>query len=128
MLKAKYTRAVYNDDGVEILGLLIRRWLRRPLFVPFDTGCGFHSQTIYKADRGRLRDMCSENSASEYQPEICPACNNLSLKYSERRDFLSGFDYPWECMCCGASGAESYSVHFTGHELITTASDRNSHS
>lgn len=121
MLKAKYARVLYCDDGIEIPGLLVRRLFRRPMFFPFDVGCGFHSQTICKSDRSLIREMRSENTASEHLPEICPVCNSLSLKYSERRDFVGGFDYPWKCQCCGASGAESYTVRFTGHELITTA-------
>ncbi len=47
MWSVRYDRVLYNDDGIEVPGILLRRWLRRPLFIPFHIGCGFDSQVIY---------------------------------------------------------------------------------
>lgn len=44
----KISCVCYEDDGVKIPGLLIKRIFQPPLFIPFDTGCGFSEQKIYK--------------------------------------------------------------------------------
>ena len=43
----KVKRAYLNDDGANIPGLLIKRFLRKPVFYPFNESCGFTSQVIH---------------------------------------------------------------------------------
>ena len=50
----KVTRMGYIDDGVAILGLLIERTLRKPVFVSMDPGCGWDRQIITKNERNNL--------------------------------------------------------------------------
>ena len=47
--KAGYI-ATYMDDGLPVSGVLVRRFLRRPVFYASDPNCGWNSQTIYKGD------------------------------------------------------------------------------
>lgn len=42
----KIYRAIYNDDGVKLEGFLIKRAFYKPIFYPFDLGCGFSYQVI----------------------------------------------------------------------------------
>ena len=42
----KIYRAIYNDDGVKLEGFLIKRAFHKPIFYPFDRGCGFNYQVI----------------------------------------------------------------------------------
>lgn len=42
----KIYRAIYNDDGVKLEGFLIKRAFYKPIFRPFDRGCGFSYQVI----------------------------------------------------------------------------------
>lgn len=44
----KIKRVVYNDDGVLIEGILIRRIFCKPIFVPANADCGFDQQIINK--------------------------------------------------------------------------------
>lgn len=42
----KIYRAIYNNDGVKLEGFLIKRTFYKPIFHPFDQGCGFSYQVI----------------------------------------------------------------------------------
>lgn len=42
----KIYRAIYNDDGVKLEGFLIKRAFYKPIFYPFDRGCGFSYKVI----------------------------------------------------------------------------------
>lgn len=53
----RVTRVFYNDDGVELPGLLVQRPFRRPVFFPFEAACGFDSQIIYKENEALIRPM-----------------------------------------------------------------------
>lgn len=53
----RVTRVFYNDDGVELPGLLVQRPFRRPVFFPFEAACGFDSQIIYKENKALIRPM-----------------------------------------------------------------------
>lgn len=55
--RVRVSRVFYNDNGIEIPGLLIQRGFARPVFFPFDTACGFDRKVIYKKDRAFLRPM-----------------------------------------------------------------------
>ncbi len=48
----KNTRDVYFvDDGVLVAGYIRERFLRRPVFYPYHTRCGFSSQVLTKKDK-----------------------------------------------------------------------------
>lgn len=53
----KVSRVFYNDDGVELPGLLVQRPFRRPVFFPFEAACGFDSQIIYMENEALIRPM-----------------------------------------------------------------------
>ena len=44
----KVTKVYYNDDSILVEGHLIERFMRKPIFYPFDPRCGFTSQKISK--------------------------------------------------------------------------------
>ncbi len=46
----KVSKAYYNDDNILVEGHLIERFMRKPIFYPFDSRCGFTSQTITKRE------------------------------------------------------------------------------
>lgn len=50
----KVTRMGYVDDGVAILGLLIERVMRKPVFVSMEPSCGWDRQLITKDERKNL--------------------------------------------------------------------------
>lgn len=50
-------RVFYNDDGVDLPGLLVQRPFCRPVFFPFEAACGFDSQIIYKENKALIRPM-----------------------------------------------------------------------
>lgn len=50
----KVKKVVLKDDGVYIPGHLVTRFFRKPVFFPFDEGCGFISQVIH--DKSVLLD------------------------------------------------------------------------
>lgn len=47
----KVSKAYYNDDGILVEGHLIERFMRKPIFYPFDPRCGFTCQRISKRDK-----------------------------------------------------------------------------
>ena len=47
----------YNDDGVMIPGLLIKRPFFDLTFIPFEYGCGFDMQKIYRSTRHLIIPM-----------------------------------------------------------------------
>lgn len=51
-------RVYYLDDGKKIQGLLIRRFMRIPVFYPSSTACGFSSQKIRVRDINKKCTVC----------------------------------------------------------------------
>lgn len=50
----KICKASYMDDGVAIPGVLVKRFLRKPVFYAADPSCGWNSQVITKAEQGKI--------------------------------------------------------------------------
>ena len=50
----KISKASYVDDGVTISGVLVKRFLRKPVFYAADPSCGWDSQVITKAEQGKV--------------------------------------------------------------------------
>lgn len=50
----EFSKVCYVDDDKLIPGILIRRRFRRPVFVPWETTCGWTSQTLTKDTRNRI--------------------------------------------------------------------------
>ena len=50
----RITKASYIDDGVVINGVLIKRFLRKPIFCASDVTCGWDRQVITKAEEQNL--------------------------------------------------------------------------
>ena len=50
----KTTAMYYNDDGCYVPGVLICRFLHKPLFVSTDHACGWTRQTINKKNKQNL--------------------------------------------------------------------------
>ena len=50
----KICKASYMDDGVTIPGVLVKRFLRRPVFYAADPSCGWDSQVIYKSKENKV--------------------------------------------------------------------------
>lgn len=63
--KVRVSRVFYNDDGVELPGLLLQRAFSRPVFFPFEPSCGFDSQIICKEDETLIRPMDVPDIAGE---------------------------------------------------------------
>lgn len=66
----KTTMMRYNDDGALVPGLLIERFLRKPVFVSIDPGCGWERQTITKSNYNNLRPF-----AGPFLGELVAATN-----------------------------------------------------
>lgn len=58
----RVSRVVYNDDGIEIPGLLVQRPFGHPVFFPFEVACGFGWRLIFKEDEARIRPMTEVNA------------------------------------------------------------------
>ena len=65
----KVTKVYYNDDSVLVEGYLIERFMRRPIFFPFDPRCGFTSQRI--SDRSQLVEY-KQDSYRKFYKEAYP--------------------------------------------------------
>lgn len=50
----KVSKAMFLDDGVSVPGVLIERFLCKPVFYPFDASCGWHSQIITKSKENKV--------------------------------------------------------------------------
>lgn len=50
----KTTRAYYNDKGVMVPGILMERFLRKPIFYAVDPTCGWESHVISKFEQRNL--------------------------------------------------------------------------
>ena len=50
----KVNKATYTDDGVTIPGVLIKRFLCKPVFYAADPRCGWDSQIITKAEQSKV--------------------------------------------------------------------------
>ncbi len=46
----KTYKAFYMDDGVSVPGVLVKRFLRKPVFLASDTRCGWQKQIITKKE------------------------------------------------------------------------------
>lgn len=50
----KISQAIYIDDGAVIPGVLVKRFLRKPVFYTDDPSCGWDSQVITKAEKSKV--------------------------------------------------------------------------
>lgn len=46
----KIQKATYDDDSVKVPGVLVERFLRKPIFYAVDNQCGWNLQIIEKTD------------------------------------------------------------------------------
>lgn len=56
----KVSKASYMDDGVTVPGILVKRFLRKPVFYAADPSCGWNSQAITKAEQGKVVNWIGE--------------------------------------------------------------------
>ena len=76
----KIIQASYKDDGVIVPGILVKRFLRKPVFYAADPNCGWHSQVITKQNKGvimlggcgsgKSRRFCNTQGASQSNDEL----------------------------------------------------------
>ena len=50
----RVNKASYLDDGINIPGVLIERFLRKPIFYSSDLRCGWDSQKITKKENDKV--------------------------------------------------------------------------
>ena len=73
----KVTKVYYNDDSVLVEGYLIERFMRRPIFYPFDPRCGFTSQRV--SDRSRLVEH-KHDSYRKFYKEAYPVGTKIRVQ------------------------------------------------
>lgn len=73
----KVTKVYYNDDSVLVEGYLIERFMRRPIFFPFDPRCGFTSQRI--SDRSQLVEY-KQDSYRKFYRETYPVGTKIRVQ------------------------------------------------
>ena len=73
----KVTKVYYNDDSVLVEGYLIERFMRRPIFFPFDPRCGFTSQRI--SDRSQLVEH-KQDSYRKFYRETYPVGTKIRVQ------------------------------------------------
>ena len=73
----KVTKVYYNDDSVLVEGYLIERFMRRPIFFPFDPRCGFTSQRI--SDRSQLVEY-KQDSYRKFYKEAYPVGTKIRVQ------------------------------------------------
>ena len=73
----KVTKVYYNDDSVLVEGYLIERFMRRPIFYPFDPRCGFTCQRIW--DRSRLVEH-KQDSYRKFYKEAYPVGTKIRVQ------------------------------------------------
>ena len=73
----KVTKVYYNDDSVLAEGYLIERFMRRPIFFPFDPRCGFTSQRI--SDRSQLVEY-KQDSYRKFYKEAYPVGTKIRVQ------------------------------------------------
>ena len=73
----KVTKVYYNDDSVLVEGYLIERFMRRPIFFPFDPRCGFTSQRI--SDRSQLVEH-KQDSYRRFYGETYPVGTKIRVQ------------------------------------------------
>ena len=73
----KVTKVYYNDDSVLVEGYLIERFMRRPIFFPFDPRCGFTSQRI--SDRSQLVEH-KQDSYRKFYKEAYPVGTKIRVQ------------------------------------------------
>ena len=73
----KVTKVYYNDDSVLVEGYLIERFMRRPIFFPFDPRCGFTSQRI--SDRSQLVEH-KQDSYRKFYKEQYPVGTKIQVQ------------------------------------------------
>lgn len=69
----KACKASYDDDGVLISGILVKRFFRKPVFYAVDPNCGWDSQVINKSEECKIII------------DAAPVPNCEELKDAERR-------------------------------------------
>ncbi len=50
----KINKASYLDDGITVSGVLVKRFLHKPVFYPSDPSCGWHSQVITEENWNKI--------------------------------------------------------------------------
>ena len=73
----KVTKVYYNDDSVLVEGYLIERFMRRPIFYPFDPRCGFTSQRV--VDRSQLVEH-KQDSYRKFYRETYPVGTKIRVQ------------------------------------------------
>ena len=73
----KVTKVYYNDDSVLVEGYLIERFMRRPIFFPFDPRCGFTSQRV--SDRSQLVEH-KQDSYRKFYRETYPVGTKIRVQ------------------------------------------------
>ena len=73
----KVTKVYYNDDSVLVEGYLIERFMRRPIFFPFDPRCGFTSQRV--SDRSQLVEH-KQDSYRKFYKEAYPVGTKIRVQ------------------------------------------------
>lgn len=73
----KVTKVYYNDDSILVEGYLIERFMRRPIFYPFDPRCGFTCQRI--SDRSRLIEH-RQDSYRKFYKEAYPVGTKIRVQ------------------------------------------------
>lgn len=73
----KVTKAYYNNDSVLVEGYLIERFMRRPIFYPFDPRCGFTCQCI--SDRSQLVEH-KQDSYRKFYRETYPVGTKIRVQ------------------------------------------------
>lgn len=73
----KVTKVYYNDDSILVEGHLIERFMRRPIFYPFDPRCGFTCQCI--SDRSQLVEH-KQDSYRKFYRETYPVGTKIRVQ------------------------------------------------
>lgn len=73
----KVTKVYYNNDSVLVEGYLIERFMRRPIFYPFDPRCGFTCQCI--SDRSQLVEH-KQDSYRKFYRETYPVGTKIRVQ------------------------------------------------
>lgn len=73
----KVTKVYYNDDSILVEGHLIERFMRKPIFYPFDPRCGFTSQRI--SDRSRLIEL-TQSAYRTFYKEAYPVATEIRVE------------------------------------------------
>lgn len=73
----KVTKVYHNDDSILVEGHLIERFMRKPIFYPFDPRCGFTSQRVL--DRSQLVEH-RQDSYRRFYKEAYPVGTKIRVQ------------------------------------------------